>query len=356
MSTYIKGLVLVHRYIGGFRKDDILGFNNKTQHSEQHSVRKTLIIMLVLSLIILIPLCSVATYTWLAISKTPKVSDMEMTINSSPGLRLAWSPDAEEAEWQQQLNFLDAVSEDTILTPVTWSDKDSCFYAARFGTDGRMIDAGVRLSDEKDINSRDGHYIKFTVYGKTTQKVNVSLSPAVAVGEGTGSAGTYLIGAPIWQSDEKSHEDGGSGAQFATRIGFKISKVGDTADDNAPMYVYEPNCDGHIDGNDGYKNTPSVDGTDTLVPEDRIIRQTTTFWEESYPVQRDVVIRQAGVFENDFSLFELDETEIVKIDVYIWLEGKDVDCVNAVGRKANILANIQFMADADSVSGLVPIE
>lgn len=333
-----------------------MDLGNKKQHKTQHKNIKTLIIMFVLFLLILIPLSFAATYTWLAISKTPKVSDMEMTINSSPGLQLAWSSDASEEEWKQQLNFLDVVPEDTVLTPVTWSDKDGCFYAARFGTDGRMIDTGVRLSDDKDANGKDGHYVKFTIYGRTTQRVKVSLSPAVTVQNGEGSAGTYLIGAPLWQTNSKSHKDGGSGAQYASRIGFKISKVTDTQDTASQMFVYEPNCDGHINGEGGYIQTPSTDKTDNLVDPDRLIRQTTTFWEESDPVERGVVIRQAGDFLSEVNLFTLGENEIVKMEIYIWLEGNDVDCVNAVGKEAQILANIQFLAEADSISGLEPIQ
>ena len=328
---------------------------NKEMQNNNQQKRKSLIIIFALLLLILIPLCFVATYTWLSISKTPKVSDMEMTINSSPGFQLAWTQDAPEDEWKQQLDFLDAVSEDSILYPVTWSDSDDCFYTANFGTDGRMVDTGIRLSDDMDSNSSDGHYVKFTLYGRTSQKVNVSLSPAVEVNNGEGSAGTYLIGAPKWDSGSISHIDGGSGVQYATRIGFKISKIGENAVTNPEMYIYEPNYDKHIENTDDYNNRSGLTEK-ILVPEDRLIRQTTSFWEESDPVERDVVIRRAGVFERDVTLFELDENEMVKIDVYLWLEGNDKDCVNAVGRDAQILANIQFAADVDNVSGLVPIE
>lgn len=333
-----------------------MDFIKYKQHNGKPRISKKLIIMLVLCILILVPLSFAATYTWIAISKTPKVSDIEMTINASPGLQLAWSSDASEEEWKQQLEFLDAVPEDTILTPVTWSDKDGAFYTARFGADGRIIDTGVRLSDDKDSNGRDGHYVKFTVYGRTTQRVKVSLAPAVTVQNGTGNAGTYLIGAPLWQADEKLHKDGGSGAQYATRIGFKISKVTDADSADSKMFIYEPNSDSHIDGTSGYLDTKSVDGTNSLVSEDRLIKQTTTLWEESDPVERDVVIRQAGEFENDVNLFTLSENEIVKMEIYIWLEGNDVDCINEVGKNAQILANIQFSAVADSLSGLVPVE
>ncbi len=317
--------------------------------------RRFLVIALILVLLVLLPLSTVATYTWLAISKTPKVSDMEMTINSNPGLQLAWAADAAEEAWGQQLLFTDAVPQDTLLTPVTYSAAEDCFFTARFGADGRMIDVGDKLNDEMDANGRDGHYVKFTVYGRTGQNVEVSLSPAVAL-QGGGSAGTYLIGEPLWQEDTLTHKDGGAGAQYATRIGLRITKQSADGTADAPtFFVYEPNADGHIGGSLGMVDTPSVDGTETLVPPEQLIRQSTSTWEEAYPVQRDLVVYTPGTFTEEVTLFTLDPTQRVQIEVYLWLEGKDVDCVNALGVNARIFANLQFSAQAEGGSGLVPI-
>lgn len=330
---------------------------NKQELKNERKKRRLLFVMLILSLLILIPLLSVATYTWLAISKTPKVSDMEMTINSDPGLQLAWSADAPEEQWLQQLNFIDAVPEDTLLTPVTWSEAADSFFTTEFGNDGRNASLGVRLSDEKDTNSNQGHYVKFTLFGRTGQSVGVSLSPAVTLADQTKSAGTYLIGTPVWQAEQTLHADGGKGAQYATRIGFRFTKLSADGAEGARsgMYVYEPNADGHVDGSLGYVVTPSSDGGDSLVPAERLLTQTTSTWVENYPVERDVVIRDLGEFDRELELFSLNPEEKVKIEVYIWLEGMDVDCVNAIGTGAKIFANLQFSAEGDGHSGLVPV-
>ena len=330
--------------------------NQQRQHREQKKKKMFLIIALLLMVLILIPLCTVATYTWLTISRTPKISDMEMTINSSPALQLAWSLDATEEEWSQRLDFIDAVDSDAILTPVTRSDRDDCFYAARIGTDGRMIDAGIALSDEKDANGRDGHYVHFTVYGRTGQDVRVTLAPSAPTVDGTGLTGTYLVGTPLWQAEEIRHTDGGCGAQDATRVGLRVTRIAADGQEEAPtFYVYEPNAASPMSEASGYVPTPSVDGEENLVPAERLIRQSTFTWREQYPVRRDVVDWSVGEFLEDVTLFELTPEEKVKIDVYIWLEGKDVDCVNALGSGAMISANLQFAADTGSGSGLVPI-
>lgn len=315
-------------------------------------------IWLLLGLLILLPLCSVATYTWFSISRTPKVSDMEMTINSNVGLELAWSPDAAEEEWGQHLAFTDAVPDDTLLTPVTWSDESGGFYAVTFGGDGRVKGIGARLSDEKDVNNRNGHYVKFTLYGRTHEHVDVSLAPAVEMEEGTACAGTYLICPPLWDADGIRHTDGGDGARYAVRVGLRITKLSaaDGAEGDSTFLVYEPNNDGHVDGIAGYLPTPSIDGTDTLVPTDRLILQSTSSFSESSPVLRGVVQYDLGDFEGDASLFELTANELVKMEVYIWLEGMDVDCVNAIGHSALIVSNLQFLAEPHHHSGLEPIK
>jgi len=329
----------------------------KTEHPEQRR-RKKIAIWLLLCLLILLPLCSVATYTWFSISRTPKVSDMEMTINSNMGLEIAWSPDAAEEEWGQHLIFSDAVPDDTLLTPVTWSDENDSFYTVTYGPDGRIKDIGTRLSDEKDVNDRDGHYVKFTLYGRTHEHVDVSLAPAVEVEGGTARAGTYLIGPPRWDAEKACHTDGSKGAHYAIRVGLRITKLSaaDGTEGDSTFLVYEPNSDGHTDGDAGYRPTPSMDGTDTLVPTDRLILQSTSSFSESDPVLRDTVQYDLGDFEGTASLFELTADELVRMEVYIWLEGMDVDCANAIGCRALIVSNLQFLAEPHHMSGLKPIE
>ncbi len=323
---------------------------------EQKRKKRFLIVALFLMVWVLLPLFVVATYTWLSLTKTPKVSDMEMTINSGAGLQLAWTADAPDEAWGQQLDFTDTVTNDPILLPVTWSEQDGCFLTARFGADGRMMDTGIALSDERDANGRDGYYVKFTVFGRTDQNVRVSLTEGAATADGGGLTGTYLIGTPVWNAEKLRHEDGGRGAQYATRMGFRITKrrVDGLPSSMPRFYIYEPNADRGVGDNSGFADTPSVDGTPHLTARERLIRQTAFSWGESTPVEHGVLRWQTGTFEGDATLFELANDEIVQIDVYIWLEGKDRDCVNAVSG-ALLSANLQFTAVPDGGSGLVPI-
>ena len=309
--------------------------------------------------VVLLPLLVAASYTWFSISRTPKVSEMGMSIASNTGMELAFEPNSEE--WTQHLDFREHLQEMAPLRPITWSEEQQCFFAAAFGTDGRIAGITERLTDEANTNNTgsNSYYMKNTCYARTGEPVKVSLSPAVVGGDGTQGAGTYVIGTPVWDSENVGHTNGGHGAEYAVRIGISITKfdvVTEARKGESVFYIYEPNSDKHINGENAVIETKSIDGTETLVPGNRLLRQTTSTWEEAQPVQRDVVIRQLGEFTTDTYLFDLSADEFAKIDIYVWLEGQDVDCTNEIGKESQIFVNMQFQAAANGQSGLEGIE
>ena len=323
--------------------------------------RQFRIFLMLYMLVILMSLLTVASYTWFSLSRTPRVSNMYMFINSVSGLEISDDPLAEE--WQLQLDFREMVDVTTPLRPITWSNIRQQFYAARYGADGRLTDYMMwePLNDDRHANqdNMDGYYIKATFYIRSGQSEKVFLSPAVEVDEGIDGHGTYVIGTPVWNGQEVFHYNGGQGAECAIRIGIRITPVDETGkpltNETSEFFIYEPNSNLHADGTTGYVPTPSVDNTPTLIPQDHLILQTASTWAEAYPVQRDVVIRTLGEFETDVELFTLEPGQIKRIELYIWLEGQDIDCTNRI-QEAQILASIQFASEREIQSGMVPIE
>jgi hypothetical protein len=320
--------------------------------------KKTMILIYFYVILLLLIFSVVATYTWFALSRTPRVSNMTVYVSTHSGLELALDPTSEE--WGNSISFLDLVTESAPLRPVTWSDKDQRFYAASYGIDGRLQGNWQPLSDERNANrdTYEGYYVLGTFYARTGQDVTVSLTHAIELEEGVSGAGTYLIGKPMWDSEAILHHNAGQGAENAVRIGIKITYLDDNgqADNEASLfYIYEPNCDSHTNGSDGYVETPSIDGTNSLVPSEYLIKQTHTDWTESDPVQNGVQIFTFGEFQTPVELFSLKKDHRAMIQLYIWLEGQDIDCTNSI-EEAQILANIQFKAVPDNQSGLDPIE
>lgn len=322
-------------------------------------IKKRYIALYLYMLVVLFTLLTTASYTWFSLSRTPRVSDLYMYVNAPAGLELSMTPDAEE--WELQLDFRDMVNVTAPLRPVTWSDMEQRFYAASYGMDGRLTDQWEPLTDQRNANkdNLDGYYVKVSFYARSEQNMKVSLSPAVEVDEGLEGSGTYLVGYPVWDREEIVHNDGGQSAQYAMRLGFRITPVdatGANVGEPSQFIVYEPNCeDTWYAGEPIYIPTPAIDGAESLVPEERLIRQTSSFWTEAYPAQREAVVYSLGEFITDPSLFTIEANGMVRIDLYVWLEGQDPHCTNEI-RKAQILASVQFSAEGEGQSGLVPIE
>ncbi len=317
------------------------------------------ILILFWLVLVLFSLLSVATYTWFTLSRTPKVSDMSLYVNCNTGMELAWSVDS--AEWSQHLKYEDVATEMAPLKPVTWSEQQQAFYAAEFGMDGRISGISHKLSDDNNANQNNsnGYYMKTTFYARTGEPVSVTLSSPVERTDKVMGAGTYLIGTPVWNEQEILHNDGGHGAEYAMRMGIRVTKMdlqGAALEGESAFYIFEPNCDRHIDGTSGYISTPSMDGTANLITEEKLICQTSSTWTEAYPVEKNVVIYEWGQFLSEPELFSLATDELAQIEVYIWLEGQDIDCNNQIGQAAQMLANIQFEAQTGEQPGLEPIE
>lgn len=233
-----------------------------------------------LAIMALLLLLVAATYTWFSLSKTPRVNNMDLYVSSPSGLEIAQKFDAPDEDWGQSISFAEIVSETSPLKPCTWSDRDGRFYAPEYGLDGRMTGSWQPLSDSENANmdGEQGYYTMGTVYARSKTAVTVSLSEAVPMEDGTEGAGTYLIGTPVWNSNTILHDNGGSGAEYAVRIGLRVTPLdgaGNTAGASA-FYIYEPNSDRHAEGEPGYRETKNIYGDGGLVSADRLITQTTS--------------------------------------------------------------------------------
>ena len=307
-------------------------------------------------LLILLVLLSTATYTWFSLSRSPKINDMTLYISTLPCLEITGVENASDNDWGQILIFNEFFEENTVLRPVTYSDQDGIFYAAGVGVDGRVIAVNQPLRDERNANRSDinGYYMKFDIYARSAEAVSVELMRS----ESDAMQGTYVVGSPEWDSEAVSHTDEGQGLHRAVRIGFRITRYdpdGHPLDEEPVFLIYEPNADAHRNGVQEVLATPSIDGTENLIPEDRLIRQTLTSWHESEPVQKDVLVFEHGEYLDDTHLFDLDMGCSAKIEIYLWLEGQDIDCSYDTADAAKILAGIQFYSESREQSGMEDI-
>lgn len=310
-------------------------------------------------LIGMLALLVTASFAWFSVSNTPKVSDMALYVNANQGLLIADHYDAPEEEWGSHLAFPDLISTTSPLKPVSWSESEECFKGIKYGFDGRQTNRWRTLSDAENANTTgdNQYYVYSTFYAKTDTACTVSLADAVERSDGQAGAGTYVIGTPRWNELSYSHEDAGNGAERAIRIGFRVVRVDPESGrpiESSVFYIYEPNCNSHNDGYSEYLDTNSIDGTDTLVPPERLITQTASGWREANPVQRDNTVKKLGEFTTDTDMFHLNVGEMAQIVMYIWVEGQDLDCYG-FSDVSQLSANIQLDADYSEQSGLEEI-
>lgn len=331
------------------------------QPTKDQKRRRRTVLYLLLLLALLITFVA-ASYTWFSLSRTPRVSEMDIFVSAPTGIELAPRPDSADEDWSEVLDFAELVGGKTALRPATWSQQRGCLVSCNYGTDGRLIglDSVTVLTDERNANRNDAaaYYVKGTFYARTGSPVAVTLSDAVTDNAGQSAVGTYVIGTPLWDAETLLHSDGGHGAETAIRLGLRLTKVNPKtgeALDGDEFYIYEPNYDAHIDPqHTGDLKTPSIDGAETLIDAAHLLRQTASAWSEADPVQAEVTVKTLGKFDSLPTLFTLVPGEMMKIDLFIWLEGQDADCTNRI-EDAQIVADLRFGADYSAHGGLVDI-
>lgn len=348
--------------------------NQKNRVVRKKKSGRKYILFYLYMLLVLLSLFVFASYTWFTMSRVPRVTDMNVYVTSVAGLELSADP-TDENSWDLQLDIGKTGCIPTVLRPVTWSEDDQCFWAANYSPDGRILEIqdwlklndakNANIAPEDDINKDkkdfvlDGYYMKSTYYARCGLVADVTLSePRVLDDKGAKGSGTYVIGTPMWDSKEMEHKNRGAGAESAIRFGFRMTpyvydmegNLVEKESGSSPLIIYEPNADLHANKEGGYFKTPSINGYSTLVGEEwenRLILQHGTTWNEQYPVERNKFKLTHGGFFKDQkpSLFSIKPGEIVKIEMYIWLEGQDADCSNLTDgamHDAQIWANIQF--------------
>lgn len=327
-----------------------------TQELQEKKIKKRLWSLLVVVLLLAVMLVT-SVVGWFSISKTPRVNNMALYVNSPVGLEIAGAYNAPDSDWGRNLDFSQLLPADLHLKPVSWSDTQGSFLTVKYDRDGRMLNSFKTLTDSRDANGADGtgYYIHAAYYVRSDRPCKVSLAEAVTVNGGENGLGTYLVGLPEWNGT--GHTDLGGGGQYAARVGFQVTKVDPSTGalaDSGQMFVYEPNADKHLDGTTQYLTTKSVDGAATLVPQDRLIVQSSSSWEDASPASRDVTIKTLGEFTQNTVLFTLGAEDMARIDMYIWIEGQDHDCFGLPESTA-LFANIQFAADYSAQSGMTGI-
>lgn len=309
--------------------------------------RKKVIILGYVALVLLV-LAVTASYAWMSISATPTVTDLALTVVSDNRLEIAAATETGEPsdEWGAILDLSEVSQLQAPLKPATFRAMNNSFYAPDYGWDGRIsFQNPTQLTDENGtaLSEAEGYLYTCDFWLKTNASdCYVGFSPAIVRENGEMGSGTFVVGEPEWDDKTYKHIETGNGAENAVRVAVFVEETDSEA---SRWIIYEPAAD-------KTQETLSVDGG-PLQGSNRLIRQNPSTWEECQPAPlKESVVYKAGSFIDDESkLFSLKAGQPKHIKIYMWIEGQDPDCQNAIAG-GKLFANLQFSGELNDTTSL----
>ena len=276
----------------------------KTKSLTQKAKKIRSIIMMSLLCVLMM---SAATYAWFTLSNTAKATNLTMTVGDTSGLQIA--PDdgttEEQLKFGSSIEFADVKGK---LLPATTTDGES-FLKPDYDDDGSVkttlleVDANEYLPMDNAETEKEGYYILYTFW---LRSLGTDSSVKLVEGNGT-STGTYVV---YNKPDNQSSDPAVSGAG-AVRMSFVSSK-----DSTKKVAIFEPNKD--LPTPEGLKA-----GTDWALDNSTGTALTPTVSQASN-----------GTIESNASIIELKADTPTKITLYVWIEGKDPQCVNQISAQS----------------------
>lgn len=284
-------------------------------------IRRAMMCTIAMMLMGIVSLTGV-TYAWFSQSDTAIVSGMELGIVAKEGgVLMSAIPNPEEWGYRLDLTIKEADYNPSSMVPnnikadgtiqfyngVINEAAPSQIYTEAIGQNGYYIQQDIYFyNDSKDNNITVVLDKEGTILGNATNGVDMAMRMAIV------NHGEYT----------KGTDDKGIGA-------FKTT-------DPANVSIYEFNAKQHLDGTTNAKDTYGVKAAsgegeffDTKDVGSGVTgKDWENYLEKTTTVHKDTI--------TDIS-FEVKKDSYHRITVYIWLEGQDADCKNAIsGSSMNI--------------------
>ena len=299
-------------------------------------------------LVIAIVALTGGTYAWFSNNNTIDVTDLEIGV--TPGSSLEISTDATKDSWKKVVNLEDIVNADysygttrynsypTMYRPVstigTINNGFSEFFLGHISK-APTYEYTIAADSVEEVDGENGYLMSFDLYFKIGKEQNLYLNT-------TESHVNYIK----LDTDTNDYQ----GIENAIRLGFVYegyTSINDSIDNiqalkttNADnIMIWEPNDDAHnqkaIEAAKEFYDL-TITGTEVLdyvgikteIPENLHVplKSTDPTYFESLGTK---LMRSSKTPGGEFKMFKIKEG-INKLRVYVWVEGQDVDCENAV--------------------------
>lgn len=312
----------------------------KNKKKKFRDIRNAVVMMCVM-----IAMLSTASYAWFTMSDSPTVTGMQMTaVSDGGGLMVANTTDTGTADTYYSNIIIKDTSETKMLRPVTPNiDTD-----ATAGTFKSPIYSGTEVTGLSPIptTEQDTYVAKYTFWLKSTatetttgETVGVGIiignSTDGEMGLRTGADGgePKLVGSFVRESVANASPNTVTiNPSYAVRVGLVLTETtGGTASSYMDkLIIWEPNSDADDTSNNRALST-TVDAAINTAIADYIKVQSKT----------DGTIVKGGSGNISDALFTIEKGKEAKIEMYVWIEGSDLQCGNEI-QAGNLEAQIQF--------------
>ena len=295
-------------------------------NAEKKKVNLLRVVRTVAIALVLIILLSYATYAWLKRDWSPEILQSDMRIIAGSGLTFQF----EGGDAIDSANINDLLDLETVeLRSVSsCSGKSEDFFALEYGLTGdalKKLDPAKHLDAEEiaDLKNEEG---KYTLLGKKYGYVDLTFTVSADVNN--------MSDQSVYLGDSSKIELVDAGAVGA-HDPLNAMRVSITVD--GVTHVFLPSADG----------ISPVRSIHTGITNNRVDGRGYTA-DGISPADAQTVSTDAKIFNSFFegktALFTIAPGEQKKVNVCIWLEGVDEDCVDEVAGSALDLL-IEFTAD-----------
>lgn len=323
--------------------------------------RKNMLRSSMIMLIVAVLSLSSATFAWFTTGDTATVKDIEFTAQTSSGIQVS----ADAVSWKSEVTTTDITSAQTTALSGKLASLSSAGGVTSGALDifkGTVTNGKLSAAAASEASATDDGYYKFDLYfkndGDKAKTLSLDLSGCTVAGK----------------------KDSDKGTQNAVRIAAINQGVGtgDTqtvasvkaAAAGSKVTIWEPNAATHttyattyryVVGSTDGKATADLVAASTAYP--YVALKAAVESNDSLDVVKGAIEPKSNVAvimtdntgstdtsvlyqdtTGEIEIAELAANKITKVTFYIWIEGQDVDCDNAVSA-GTVVTNLKLKAE-----------
>lgn len=278
------------------------------------STRRTMMMSSLAMLLVAVLALGTATYAWFTASSSGRIQNIQFSATSADGISL--STTGLPGTYKSTLDFTEYYSDAVILSPVSCHNPTA---GNAFNMFSGFFNEGDNTITTSVVSSANGNYILMPVYIYNSGEENINVYMQDATVEAVGNIRTDLatrIGI-VSYTDVVPYADLTSASNMETLI----ANIGNS-------FIYEPNPDEHLETgiteNTYYGIVAAQSHAATTGSNNHIVLESETAASST----ATTTVKTCGT--SSTGMVTVPGGSVMKVMIYIWIEGQDIDCFNGI--------------------------